>query len=271
MKPETCAALLELNRRFYEQFAGEFARTRRSWPPGFEHILPYLLPAANIIDLGCGNGRLLRFLAARGWRGRYLGVDSSAALLSIAADEAPRASGLQAEFRQLELISPDLTQSLRLADAAGETTWEAATALAVLHHIPGRAQRAAFLTACADLLRPDGVLILSTWQFLTAPRLATRRLPWEAAGIPPEEVEPEDYLLAWGEGAAGQRYCAAINEAALRELAEGAGLTCVECFRADGHEGNLNLYGVFRRSLKKERRMPSAEDRCHPPLSSPIP
>ncbi len=247
MRPETCAALLELNRRFYAQFAGDFARTRRSWPPGFERILPYLVSAASIVDLGCGNGRLVHFLVARGWRGHYLGVDSSAALLAIAEAAAPRAPMVDCRFRQLELVAADPTQPTHLADAVGAAAWEAVTALAVLHHIPGRPQRLTFLTACADLLRPGGVLILSTWQFLTTPRLTTRLLPWETIGIRPEEVEPEDYLLAWGAGAAGRRYCAAIDEAALGELAAAAGLTCLECFRADGHEGNLNLYGLFRR------------------------
>ena len=46
--------------------------------------------------------------------------------------------------------------------------------------------------------------------------------------------------------AAGQRYCALITEADLVDLATSAGLQVVETFYADGHEGNLNLYGVFR-------------------------
>ena len=62
-----------------------------------------------------------------------------------------------------------------------------------------------------------------------------------------EDVEPGDYLLPWGENAAGQRYCAAIDEEALRKIAEPAGLTPLEFFVSDGHERNLNLYGIFRK------------------------
>jgi len=247
MNVETCAALLDLNRRFYARFADDFARTRRSWPPGFERILPYLRPATNIADLGCGNGRLLGFLAERGWRGRYLGADSSDALLAIAAENARRYSAIRADFRRAELVALDLATPLPLADELGRAQWDAVAALAVLHHIPGRAHRLRLIAACADLLRPAGVLVISTWQFLTAARLRARILPWERAGIRPEDVEPEDYLLAWGEGAAGLRYCAAIDEADLRDLAEAAGLTPEAHFRADGHEGNLNLYGIFRK------------------------
>jgi SAM-dependent methyltransferase len=248
MNSQTCTALLELNRRFYTRFAGEFARTRRNWPPGFNRILPHLRPTANVIDLGCGNGRLLGFLAERGWRGHYLGVDSSAALLAIATENAPPDTAIHSQFRRAELVSLDPVAPLALADDLGREGWDAVTALAVLHHIPGKAHRGRLLVACADLLRPGGALIVSTWQFLTATRLNARILPWEAAGIRPEDVEPDDFLLPWGEHAAGQRYCAAINEEALCRLAGDAGLARVECFCADGHEGNLNLYGVFRKT-----------------------
>lgn len=256
MKVETCAALLALNRRFYEHFADDFARTRRSWPPGFERILPYLRSAANVADLGCGNGRLLGFLAERGWRGRYLGVDSSEELLTIASANAPRDPLIRSDFRRRDLVALDPATPLALADELGRRTWDAVVMLAVLHHIPGKAHRVRLLAACADLLRPAGVLIVSTWQFLSAPRLRSRILPWEAAGIRPEEVEPGDYLIAWGEHAAGQRYCAAIDEAALNELAAAAGLSQETSFYADGHEGNLNLYAVFRVSAATQRCAP---------------
>ena len=48
-------------------------------------------------------------------------------------------------------------------------------------------------------------------------------------------------------GAAGQRYCASIGEDSLMALAADAGLQAVATFYADGHEGNLNLYGIFHR------------------------
>jgi SAM-dependent methyltransferase len=243
MDLKTCAALAELNRAFYAKFAADFARTRRGWPPGFERILPYLRPIANVLDLGCGNGRLLAFLAAAGWRGRYVGVDSSPELLAVAAECAPshHENVILISFLHADLQSAEWPAQLRgyLPDAI--------TALAVLHHIPGAANRGRFLAQCAGLLPAGGLLILSTWQFASTPRLRARILPWETIGLKGEDVEPGDHLMAWGEGAAGQRYCAAINEETLYGLAAEAGLAPVETFYADGHEGNLNLYGVFMR------------------------
>lgn len=241
MDETTRSALAELNRAFYASFAGDFARTRRGWPLGFERILPHLRSAANVLDIGCGNGRLLAFLAERGWRGRYLGIDGSAGLLASAEANRDRTQAM-ASFRHADLLSPQWAAAL-----AGFAP-DAVACLAVLHHVPGAAYRARLVAECAALLQPNGVLIISVWQFLSTPRLRARILPWSTVGIKDENVDPEDYLLAWGEGKSGHRYCAAIDEETLCALSMKAGLERIETFYADGHEGNLSLYAVFRAS-----------------------
>ncbi len=246
MRPETVAALLALNRQFYARFAGEFSRTRRSWPPGFARILPYLQPGFNVLDLGCGNGRFLVFLAESGWSGQYAGLDGSAALLADARAAADMRPGIGASFVEADLFAGDW-----LDLAAGRGPFDALVTLAVLHHIPGRQHRVALLTRAAGLLPPGAPLIVSTWQFMTSGRLQKRLAPWEAVGMRPEDVEPNDYLVGWGEGSPGARYCAFVDEPELKAMAAEAGLTVLETFFSDGHEGNLNLYGVFTRPGKR--------------------
>lgn len=240
MNPRVRARLVELNRAFYQDFAEDFARTRRSLPPGFARILPYLGPAANVFDLGCGNGRLLGFLAREGWRGTYTGLDASRSLLVEAEATAHAHPGIIAHFKLADFTEPDWPDHLQGRKA------ETVLALAVLHHLPGRTARAQFVADCAGLLSPDGILILTTWLFLSSDRLRARILPWESAGLTQADVEPEDYLLSWGKGGAGSRYCAYIEERELIDHAAAAGLSAVETFYSDGHEGNLNLYGVFK-------------------------
>lgn len=240
MDREIGATLLALNRAFYQKYAGDFARTRRRWPRGFARIVPHLRTASNVLDLGCGNGRLLALLLTQEWRGGYLGIDASEQLLSEARATAHMHHFVQARFEQADLSDPGWP-----AQVGKSGSFDAIVALAVLHHIPGTANRAHFVTESARLLLPGGRLIISTWQFLSSRRLSNRILPWEAAGLRSTDVEPGDYLLSWGQGAAGQRYCAAIGESDLLGMAEKAGLASVELFRADGHEGDLSLYGVF--------------------------
>ena len=241
MKTETCAALAALNREFYASFAEDFDRTRAGWPLSFSRILPYLAPAANVLDLGCGNGRLLAFLRTQGWQGRYLGLDSSRGLLAAAQErlQVERGDASTTAFVEADLLSP------QWCGAAAGFAPDAIACLAVLHHIPGRAQRVRFLAQCAALLGAGAVLVLSTWQFMASVRLRGRVLPWQAVGFDENDLEPGDCLLSWGAGAAGKRYCAAIDCEELGALANEAGLVTSATFVADGHEGDLNLYGVF--------------------------
>jgi tRNA (uracil-5-)-methyltransferase TRM9 len=238
MQPQTVAALLTLNRQFYARFAGDFARTRRSWPPGFDRILPYLQTASNVMDLGCGNARLLAFLGAKNWQGSYTGMDSSEDLLVEAQSTAQAYPQIPSRFIVSDLLIDDWAHAI-----AG--SFDSLVSLAVLHHIPGAQNRRRFLVQCADLLAPSRCLIVSTWQFMTSERLRKRLAPWKVAGISESSVESGDYLVGWGEGAPGMRYCAFIDEPTLVTLAAEAGLICTETFLSDGHEGNLNLYGVF--------------------------
>jgi SAM-dependent methyltransferase len=262
MKPEIRTALLELNRAFYTRFAGEFARTRRTWPPGFDRILPYLLPAASVLDLGCGNGRLLSFLVDRGWRGGYVGVDGSRELLAEAQAAASAATasvpGIEPCFTYADPLPPGWLNTVCIPGSPNETAsddyrWPAIACLAVLHHMPGTEARARFMREAAELLAPSGKLVISTWQFMTSARLRERVLLWETAGLREEDVEPGDYLVSWGEGAAGHRYCTFIDRDALDSLAAQAGLSPVDAFYADGYEGNLNLYGVYEYRVSTAR------------------
>jgi SAM-dependent methyltransferase len=115
MNPQTVAALLALNRQFYSRFAGEFSRTRRSWPPGYSRILPHLESGFNVLDLGCGNGRLLLFLGESGWTGRYVGVDSSDSLLDDARTIANGRPEIRSRFIEADLLAEDWTDGVRQA------------------------------------------------------------------------------------------------------------------------------------------------------------
>jgi tRNA (uracil-5-)-methyltransferase TRM9 len=98
----------------------------------------------------------------------------------------------------------------------------------------------------AQLLSPGGIIALSTWQFLTSERLANKQIEWMEVGVDPDELEPGDALLPWNQGARALRYVHQLDLAEVEALAHGAGLRLVDTFRADGKEGNLNLYALLR-------------------------
>lgn len=235
MRKNVVQKLLTLNRQFYREMAEPFARSRHFIQPGFLQLAAYLPdPCQNLFDVGCGDGRLGRFLLEKERVAHYHGVDFSAPLLKLAAAQTPGG-----EFAQR-----DISRSDCLADLG---RFDAVACLATLQHLPGRANRLRLLQAMADSLNPDGRIILSNWQFYENVRQRRKVLDWSAVNLSPNDVEPGDFLLSWRRGGSGHRYVAHIDQAETEKLAAEAGLVCLAHFRADGKEGDLNLYTVMAR------------------------
>jgi 2-polyprenyl-3-methyl-5-hydroxy-6-metoxy-1,4-benzoquinol methylase len=248
MPPAIGARLLELNRRFYAVVGVEFDRTRQGLPTGMVELArrvrdatPAVQQPLRILDAGCGNGRFARALAEAGAAADYLGIDADAGLLAFATGQTADLPGVAARFREIDLAPEGWAQAL-----AAEAPFDVVVCLAVLHHFPGRALRGRLVADLANLLTPGGILALSTWQFLTSDRFAGKQIEWTEAGIDPRDVEPGDALLPWNQGAQALRYVHQLDLPEVTALAHAAGLHVIDTFRADGKEGNLNLYTLMR-------------------------
>jgi len=278
VKPEIAHRLIALNRKFYTAFGESFSATRGRIQPGVRRVLGLLQGDETILDLGCGNGELARTLARDGHRGAYLGLDFSLPLLSD-ADSVPE--GFSAEFREVDLTSPNLsviasrrrwrgnlpvmrrllrryaprlwpTPQFRADALSGRTasrgersrndTFDIIFSFATLHHIPSNEIRLDILKTIYSLLADDGRFIHSNWQFLNSPRLRGRVQKWSGAGLTESDVDKNDYLLDWRSGGTGLRYVHHFSKAELAELAESSGFEIVETFNSDGKEGNLAVY-----------------------------
>ena len=237
MSPETAAKLLTLNRQFYQTLGPSFSSTRQHIQPGVRRILTTINPDAPILDLGCGNGALVRALTAQGHRARYVGVDFSAELLSEASQNLP--ASLQTGFIQADLADPDWDAAIT-ADS-----FQIVLAFAVLHHLPGYGLRKQVVQRVHSHLLPGGRLVHSHWQFLNSARLRKRIQPYYLIGISPEEVETDDYLLDWRHGGYGLRYVHHASIVELQTLAAETGFAILETFYCDGETGKLGLYQVW--------------------------
>ncbi len=237
--PDAATTLLALNRAFYARFGAAFAEKRGRLQPGVARLLPRIPPAARVLDLGCGHGAVLRALRGQGFHGRYIGLDFSPALLTL-AQPAAREAPTEADFR---FLPRDLT-------AAGweeglPAPFDFVLAFAVLHHIPGAARRQRLLRQIRALLPAGGRFFHSHWQFLNSPRLRQRIQPWAAAGLSAADVEAGDYLLDWRHQGYGLRYVHHFSPAELRRLAAATGFEVRETFFSDGEGGRLGLYQVW--------------------------
>ena len=115
---------------------GVFGRDERSIKP---------LAGLRAIDIGCGGGLVAEPLARMG--AHVVGIDGSPETIGVAALHAVEA-GLRIDYR------------VASAEAVAEQeTFDLVLALEVVEHV---ADVAAFLRACAALVSPGGLLVLST-------------------------------------------------------------------------------------------------------------
>ncbi len=245
MDGPTRQRLLQLNRDFYATVAAPFDETRQGWTPGKLRLLDILSAAESgsplqVADIGCGNGRFALMLESLGVPVCYTGVDGNAHLLERAAEQTASLVNVACSFVQADLAQADWSASLPSA------SFDRVVCLATLQHMPGYELRARLVRDLASLLAPDGLLAISAWQFLESERFRKRLIDWSEVGLTAADVDPGDALLPWKQGAYAVRYVHQTDEIEMNRLVADAGLTVVDTFRADGKEGNLNLYSILK-------------------------
>ena len=246
MNETTAAELLNINRRFYNEFGEAFAATRRRIQPGVSRILAQIPvnEPADWLDLGCGSGALGQIWAGQGRSGSYTGADFSGPLLREAEKVT---SGLSSDRLILKYAECDLMDPQWPACFA-DKKFDGVLAFASLHHIPGHDHHRRIFGQVRDLLKEGGSFIFSVWQFQNSPKLMKRVQPWELAGLSDADLEEGDALLDWryalpdNAEKTGLRYVHLFREEELDELAEESGFELRGRFYSDGAEGNLALY-----------------------------
>jgi len=247
---KTVDHLLDLNQQFYQTFALQFSATRQRLQPGVMQVLERIPKTAKILDIGSGNGALVRELLRRGYKGLYIGLDFSsemlerARLLILSDSNAEDRQSNNPIFLQANLAAPDWNSAINTKEAP---PFDIVLAFAVLHHLPGESIRRDVLHKIHDLLDSQGRFIHSEWQFLNSPRLIARLQPWSDIGLSPADVDPGDYLLDWRRGGVGLRYVHLFTKDELENLAAETGFQVLESFYSDGSGGKLGLYQVWKR------------------------
>ena len=143
--------ILENVQGFYNTNADYFSHTRKYiWP----ELLPYLKklkPTDKVLDVGCGNGRLLSaFKHSSYMYQNYTGVDFSKGLIDIAKKLHPND-----QFLNLDITNQKSWTKLGHFDAI--------FCIAVLHHLPSKREHQFVVNQIKKHLKPGGFAVISVW------------------------------------------------------------------------------------------------------------
>ncbi|WP_455392512.1 class I SAM-dependent methyltransferase [[Eubacterium] cellulosolvens] len=143
-------------RKTYNEIAAEFDVTRyKPWPQTVEFI-DELPDDGRVLDLGCGNGRNIVYLASINRGFRIIGLDFSERMLRIAKNKI-NDQGLK---EHVEFILGDIVTL-----PFSSSTFDGVLFVAALHHLPTAAQRLGSLQEVERCLKPGTKAFISVWDF----------------------------------------------------------------------------------------------------------
>lgn len=247
MDNKTIQTLNELNQKFYETVGSEFDRTRQQYWEGWDTFLPHLnlISDSNmrVLDVACGNSRFGRFLDEYlpTKQIEYVGIEREPQLLSL-ADSALKPTHLHYRLENNDIVENLLNKNLSNTIRG---TYDLIVVFGLLHHIPSQQLREELIAILTKTLKPNGLLIVSSWQFARLPRFSERFVEPQVAGMNDVVLEKNDYILDWKRAIVAYRYCHFADETELKELLNiTSDLDIIDSYYADGKTHSLNCYVI---------------------------
>ncbi|MFH1423851.1 MAG: methyltransferase domain-containing protein [Candidatus Nealsonbacteria bacterium] len=221
--------LLRKTRDDYNSIAEDFSSTRRFVWQGLEPLYHYATPGDKVLDLGCGNGRLLQIF--KDINIDYTGVDNSEKLIGIAKKTHPGATFLVADA--LNLPFPP-------------NHFDKIYSVAVLHHIPSQELRLKFLEEAKRALKPEGLLILTVWDLWRGKSWKLNLRFGLLKLLRTSKLDFKDVFVSWAKKY--QRYLHCFTNRELIKLVKKAGFKVKETGTLEMKEGGgVNIFIVAQK------------------------
>ncbi len=224
----------------YNSFAKDFSSTRHYQWKEFERLSKGLAECTNleekyILDLGCGNGRLYKFLQNENshnlhFTGKYIGFDISKELLEEAKNN--NKSGENARNKKIDFIEAGFLNFPEYLPKDAKNNVAQIWAVASFHHLSKISERKKTLQNIYDTLENNGEFVLTVWNL------------WEQEKYEPQKKEAfwrsvynpfwnkRDFIIPFGQKKI-KRYYYSFEITELQNLLEEAGFTIVDSFLSD--------------------------------------
>ncbi|HNZ86070.1 MAG TPA: methyltransferase domain-containing protein [bacterium] len=160
----------------YNEFSSEFNATRQNLWPELLEFEKYIKDGQKILDLGCGNGRLVNLL--KNYDIQYVGSDISSDLLNYAKKQD------FGKIKNFQFIESDMLD-LELPD----DNFDIIFLIASYHHLRTKLQRIEILLKMKKWLKKDGLIIMTNWNLFQKKYIKYI--------FNPEKQSWNDFLIPW--------------------------------------------------------------------------
>lgn len=222
MDPLFAQQLLAKTRADYDTIAAAFSKTRER-ADDLQPLVRDVKGGESVLDVGCGNGRLLDALPVGV---RYTGCDTSASMIALAGKRHA------VPLPNMQFVVGDIL-ALPFSDASFDHVF----ALAVLHHIPSDRLRQQAVRELARVVKPGGRITITVWNLQSLYWLRRYRLWRLLFGMHPKGYDRGDCLVPWKRGVEKpmMRYVHAFTKRELQTLCTGAGLSMMSASHRRNH------------------------------------
>ncbi len=185
--------IIHKTREDYNRIAQYFSDTRRHPWTELEWLKKFIKNGQNILDWGCGNGRLIFLLSKKSGRAstdgarhdfvksNYFGTDQSNGLLKIAR------KNFKKEIKEgwVNFFSTAVKKK-----KFPENFFDLVFMVASFHHLPDKQSRLELLADVYKQLKPKGKLIITVWNLQSDWAKAKADKTWK-------KIRENDYLIPW--------------------------------------------------------------------------
>ena len=236
MKKNTEKELLKIVKNNYEKAAEHFSETRkkRIWPE-LENLAKLVPESSSVLDLGCGNGRLLD---AFDKKINYFGIDQSEALVKIARERYQNSI-----FQVGDILN---LNKLDFKKNNIPLRFDFIFSIAVLQHIPNKNKRIEVLRNLKNYMKPGAKLIFSNWNMWEIPKY--KKLIYKTfllKYLGKNNLDFGDIIFDWKDSTGkitSQRYYHAFTKRELKQILTKAGFKTEKIYK-----DKFNFYVIARR------------------------
>lgn len=223
-------AIIHKTRQDYNRIAEHFSYTRYDLWDEIRPFIKYIKDGQNVLDWGCGNGRLLSLFTDK--EIKYFGLDQSEGLLKIAKEKWSK----EIKSRKAQFFSTASRPKIFDKDF-----FDLAFLIASFHHLPDDATRLKLLQKIYQELKPKGKIILTVWNFESDWAQSKLKKNWE-------KMNENDFIIPWKNGKGElivKRYYHHFSQEELKSLLKRSGFKNIKM----SYDSNVKFTGKTGRNL----------------------